>query len=292
MTMTVTKSKYDLFTDHTQRQTDPLQPSYYINGSHYSEIEKNHPNKPRNGITDSKLLKTDDIEGAQAGYILHHRLSIPEEKRREYRNTNYIEDIVGAHSDTVKHCIQTTRSTNPLVPRYQSLDGENQLLLGPIESLVPEHLVDQKSDFKIYGTIRPSKSQNSNHNNNNHHDHHNHQQQQSRQNLLSRSGNNILSPPWTSGNQQEYPLSPNYNSTSYDDNDNNYYTYQYDEKTGDGTVYLNDKSLTATKSYAEKSFLTSNNTYINSESKEGSKSVPKINTGKFFNHYCYYYYYY
>lgn len=275
ITMTVAKSKFDLFTDHTQRQTDPLQPSYYINGSYFSDIEKNQPNKPRNGITDSKLLKTDDIEGAQAGYILHHRLSIPEEKRREYRNTNYIEDIIGAHSDTVKHCIQTTRTINPLVPRYQSLDGGNEILLGPIESLVPEYLVDQRSDFKIYGTIRPDKT-NNNHNNNHSHNHnHNQQQTLSRQNLLSRSGNNILSPPWTSGNHQDYPLSPSYNS--YDD-DNNYYTYQYDEKTGDGTVYLNDKSLTKAKSYAEKSFLTSNNQFIGSESKDNINNIPKINT--------------
>ena len=47
----------------------------------------------------------------------------PIEKRRHFRNTNFVGDIAGAQSDTVMHCIKTNRVTNPLNPAYTSLDG-------------------------------------------------------------------------------------------------------------------------------------------------------------------------
>lgn len=223
--MTVSKPKSDRFTDHTQRNTDPLQPSYYIHGSSYSEIDRNHPSKLRNEITDSKLLRTDDIEGAQAGYVTKHRLSIPEDKRREYRNINYLDDIDGAHADTIKHSIRTTRSINPLVPLYQSLDGD--ILSGPIDSLVPHHLIDQKSDFKSYGTVRGNSVKT---------------QQPSRHNLFSRSGNSVMSP--SSSIQHFPPHSPS--------KDGDYYSYQHNENTGG--IALADFTLAQSKSYAEKYF--------------------------------------
>jgi hypothetical protein len=249
---TVTNAKYDIFPHHTQRETDPLQPYYYINGSSYSDIEKNKPSHSRRAITDSKLLRTDDIEGAQAGYILHHRLSIPEESRREYRNINYLDDIQGAHADTVKHSIQTTRTVNPLVPRYQSLDGNQELLVGPCEALVPPQLIDQKSDFKSYGTVRGGGGRGGERT-----------LPPSRHNLFSRSGNSVLSPSFS---KQSYPpLSPCVASGGDGDGGNHsssgYYTYHYDETTGTNGIALshgatgaNELSLSQSRSYAEKYF--------------------------------------
>jgi hypothetical protein len=246
---TVTKSKYDLFTDHTQRETDPLAPYYFINGSSYSDIDKNHPTPSRSLITDNKLLHTADIEGAQAGYILHHRLSIPEEARREYRNINYLDDIPGAHADTVKHSIHTTRVVNPLVPQYQSLDGrEAGLLTGPCEGLVPARLIDQQSDFKTSGTVRGGRGG---------HGGGERTLPPTRHNLFSRSGSSVLlSPAYP-------PLSPCRDGGGAGEEDNHssssgYYTYHYDDATGSNGIALsggaNELSLTQSRSYAEKYF--------------------------------------
>ena len=40
----------------------------------------------------------------------------PLERRRHFRNTNFVGDIAGAQPDTVKHAIRTNRVTNPLNP--------------------------------------------------------------------------------------------------------------------------------------------------------------------------------
>jgi hypothetical protein len=242
--MTLTKSKYDLFTDHTHRSTDPLSPSYFINGSSYSSIDKNKPTPQRNHISDSKLLQTDDIDGAQAGYRLHHRLSIPEELRREYRNTNYLEDIEGAHADTVKHSIRTQRLVNPLVPCYQSLDGNQEIVSGPIESLVPSHLIDQRSDFKSYGTVRGGGGGGAGGGGG------------SRQNILSRSGNNsFLSPSPSSSSLM--PLSPSNSGRGGGESGGFYSSFaDFNEMTsgGEGGGGQLSLSLSQSKSYAEKYF--------------------------------------
>jgi len=48
----------------------------------------------------------------------------PPDQRRHFRNTNFVGDIAGAQSDTVKHSIKTNRVTNPLNPQYVGLDGD------------------------------------------------------------------------------------------------------------------------------------------------------------------------
>eukprot|EP01042_Synura_sphagnicola_P000264 gene264-273_t len=94
------------------------------------------PKKNPAFIPENKLLQTSDIEGAQPGWIPPARFNPPLEKRREFRNTNYIDDIEGTKAGTVKHSIVTTRVTDPLNPVYHSLDP-GEILPNPLEPLVP-----------------------------------------------------------------------------------------------------------------------------------------------------------
>ncbi|KAH8087573.1 hypothetical protein JL720_6884 [Aureococcus anophagefferens] len=95
----------------TTRVTDPLRPTHRINGMEVKDdmvrtMPKKLP-KPHDGPTLS--LYTDDIEGARCGWKPPHEMQPPLEKRRHFRNTNYIGDITGAQPDTVKHSIRTQR---------------------------------------------------------------------------------------------------------------------------------------------------------------------------------------
>lgn len=145
----------------TARHTDLMQPEYHINGVSVNDDPRYSRPKPlKNQIVDSCLLRTDDIAGAQAGYVAEHLTAIPNSKRTEFRNTNYLGDIKGAQADSVKHSIVTQRLTNPLQPVYQALDP-GEVIYGPIKPLIPSELVDPKKNFKIHGNItatEPSRS--------------------------------------------------------------------------------------------------------------------------------------
>lgn len=145
------------FAREATRQTDPLNPSYMIHHTRHDEIEKSKPKKSKEFITDNHFLKTSDIDGAQVGYRLEHQLSLPNTLRKDFKNTNYIGDIIGAQADTKKTTFHTTRQTNPLQPVYQSLDRDHQgdsWICGPVESLVPEKLVVRDTTlFKSFGKI-------------------------------------------------------------------------------------------------------------------------------------------
>lgn len=131
--------------DHTSRVTDVLDPVYRLNeleicdNLKYTKPTKNPPFFP-----ETKLLMISDIEGAQPGWIPPMRFNPPMEKRREFRNTNYIQDIEGAHSDTVIKSIITDRRTNPLIPTYQSLDPGN-ILPPPHDPLIPLSFYTEKA---------------------------------------------------------------------------------------------------------------------------------------------------
>ncbi|RYY72603.1 hypothetical protein EON63_20650 [archaeon] len=56
------------------------------------------------------------------------------------RNTNNIADIEGAHADSIRHSMRTTRQTNPLQPVYQALDP-GELLLPVVLPLVPPDVI-------------------------------------------------------------------------------------------------------------------------------------------------------
>lgn len=110
----------------TRRETNPLAPSYRVNGM--DVVDDPIKSKPRTlpKARDSPFysLTTADIEGAQSGWRPLPQVNPPIEARRHFRNTNFMGDIPGAQADTVKHSICTDRHVNPLNPVYASLDGE------------------------------------------------------------------------------------------------------------------------------------------------------------------------
>lgn len=139
----VTKSMFQ----KTKRSTDPFSPSYSINGMNIKDDDRYVKPKPfKKFIKENFLLKTSDIEGAQADYVVP-RLT----NRREVRNINYIQDIEGAQADTVRHTLRTNRQTNPLFPGYKSLDGED--LSHFIKPLIPPSLYT-KPNFDNLATFR------------------------------------------------------------------------------------------------------------------------------------------
>ena len=145
------KQKKVKFQDRTTRDTNIVEPVYYIHGDKIADDMRSKPRKPKPFIADSHLLQTRDIPGATAGDRGSHRVAIPDELRREFRNTNYLGDIPGAQADTVKHAIRTSRKTNPLNPHYQSLDGDGQVLHDPIDPLLPNSIIKVP-------TLKPTKS--------------------------------------------------------------------------------------------------------------------------------------
>lgn len=122
----------------TRRATNPLTPSYRVNGMDIADdpIKSRPRTLPKARDTPFYPLTTADIEGAQSGWRPLPQVNPPVEARRHFRNTNYMGDIPGAQADTVKHSICTDRHVNPLNPMYASLDGE--LLANPQTPLYEE----------------------------------------------------------------------------------------------------------------------------------------------------------
>ena len=110
----------------SRRATDPLDPIYKVNGMTIADDSKYTKPRPlpKGAEHDFFPLKTNDIEGAWPGWTPPHECQPPVERRRHFRNTNFVGDIAGAQPDTVKHAIRTNRVVNPLNPVYDSLDGE------------------------------------------------------------------------------------------------------------------------------------------------------------------------
>lgn len=122
------------YVDKTSRCSDALNPHYFINGMEYKDESYTRPKPTRSLIADNTILRTDDIPGAYVGWMAQ------KQPRRDFRNTNFIGDIQGAHADSIRPGIVTKREVNPLVPVYQSLDpGE---LVQPLNRpLVPAEMV-------------------------------------------------------------------------------------------------------------------------------------------------------
>lgn len=110
----------------TRRSTNPLTPSYRVNGMDIADdpikCKPRGLSKARDGPFNP--LTTKDIEGAQSGWKPTPKMNPPMDARRHFRNTNFMGDIPGAQADTLKHSICTNRYVNPLDPVYTSLDGE------------------------------------------------------------------------------------------------------------------------------------------------------------------------
>lgn len=110
----------------TRRLTNPLTPSYRVNGMDIADdpIKCRPRSLPKARDGPFNPLTTEDIEGAQPGWKPMPKMNPPMEARRHFRNTNFMGDIPGAQADTLKHSICTNRYVNPLDPVYTSLDGE------------------------------------------------------------------------------------------------------------------------------------------------------------------------
>lgn len=110
----------------TRRLTNPLTPSYRVNGMDVADDPvKTRPRAlPKAKDGPFYPLTTADIEGAAPGWRPLPQVNPPIEARRHFRNTNFLGDLPGAQADTVKHSICTERHINPLNPVYASLDGE------------------------------------------------------------------------------------------------------------------------------------------------------------------------
>lgn len=127
-------ARNDRYIDKTTRHIDPLDPQYTFNGMYIGDDSYTKPSKPRPLIQDSSLLKTRDIAGAYPNWGTHRI------HRRDYRNTNFIGDIQGAHADTIRPGIVTRREVNPLDPVYQSLD-RGELLQSIAKPLIPADFI-------------------------------------------------------------------------------------------------------------------------------------------------------
>lgn len=120
----------------SHRVTDPVAPVYFIAGREVADDPKDTKPAPLMKLNcDSHLLLTHDISGATAKKVEETYMG-----RREFRNTNFLGDITGAQADTIKHSIVTNRVTNPLNPKYPSLD-DGVTLAAPVTSLIPPDIV-------------------------------------------------------------------------------------------------------------------------------------------------------
>lgn len=121
-----------------------------VNGMEVADdLRYTKPKAPKQTIFDSHLLQTHDIAGATSGWREKQK------ERRDFRQTNFIGDINGAHADTVKHSIVTNRESNPLMPVYQALDpGEK---LDPIvKPLLPANLISTPTIRSMKSTHGPT----------------------------------------------------------------------------------------------------------------------------------------
>ena len=152
-------SKSQRYTDKTNRHVDVNDPKYYIHGELVADDARyTKPKSEKKLIADNHLLQTRDIQGAYPGWASGSKI-----ERREFKNTNFVQDIEGAQADTIKHSITTTRITHPLDKVYQSLDGD--LLVAHVVSLLPPSLVTKPTlrNVSNENTGSSSSSSGSNH---------------------------------------------------------------------------------------------------------------------------------
>lgn len=126
----------------SNRGTDPVAPSYFIHGQPIEDDPRyTKPAPLKRFIEGNHLLLTSDILGASA-----KKIEDVYESRRDFRNTNFLGDIIGAQADSIKHSIVTNRTTNPLNPLYPSLD-DGIPLRGPVDSLIPPSVINTPTVF-------------------------------------------------------------------------------------------------------------------------------------------------
>lgn len=127
-------SKSNRYVDKTHRHNCPLDPAYTFHGEQIQDNPRySKPKGLPKYIADNHLLQTRDIAGAFPGWTQSTL------ERREFKNTNFVQDIDGAQADTIKHSMVTKRCTNPQNKVYVGLDGD--LLVAPVVSLLPPEII-------------------------------------------------------------------------------------------------------------------------------------------------------
>ena len=124
----------------TKRVSDSLNPVYKINGMVIKDDGGCKPKQTRQ-LTNVPFfsLQSSDIAGATCSY----RRRKLEEARRQYRVTNIVSDIKNAQADSLHRGLKTLRVTNPLNPKYVSLDGST---LGGSRCTTPGERGSKKKD--------------------------------------------------------------------------------------------------------------------------------------------------
>ncbi len=110
-----------------QRVTDPQAPVHTIHGMVVKDDELSAPrSRHRETNTPFYALSTHDIEGAVPGWKPKHKMGgVAPEKRRHFRNTNYVGDINGTTAGTRQRGLRSNRVTDPNAPSYTPLEGRS-----------------------------------------------------------------------------------------------------------------------------------------------------------------------
>lgn len=121
--------------------SDPLQPRYVVNGMVVRDDDDSRarsPAKARDGSGDMFSLRTSDIDGAAPatwGSIKTGVIRL--DQRKDFAETNKIDDLPGAHAGTLAKGIRSMRNAEPTDPNernYRLLDGRgmdaDDLLVG------------------------------------------------------------------------------------------------------------------------------------------------------------------
>lgn len=131
-----------------------MEPRYTIYGIDIVDDPRgSKPRKLKPFHPDTRLLVTQDIPGATAGWIDPDAVEV--RNPRDLLNTR---DIEGAQADTLKHTIVTKRFTDPIQPVYHSLDGGGTVLTPVTEPLISVELLNSSKKNKTHTNCKLSHS--------------------------------------------------------------------------------------------------------------------------------------
>ena len=120
--------------------TNPLNPSYRINGADIHDSQASRPRKmPGKKNYPYYSLLTKDIPGAHSSTSFVKAKKMLGRKGDQLRSPTNTRDIDGASSDTLKRGLQTKRATDPLQPDYVFLDGDKAQKPRKLFSSIPEN---------------------------------------------------------------------------------------------------------------------------------------------------------
>lgn len=110
---------------HSKRVSDPQAPKHTIHGMRVEDDPLSKPRSKHHATnTPFYALTTHDIEGAVPGWKPKHKMGgVAPDKRRHFRNTNFVGDIPGTTAGSRQRGLTSKRHTNPNAPSYTPLEG-------------------------------------------------------------------------------------------------------------------------------------------------------------------------